>query len=58
MAEDLNHVDASDGRTVLDYVDGELERQQASPNEATLRHYRNELRKAGAKHAGEVSRRP
>lgn len=50
----LNKVDANDGRTVLDYVQKEIERNKGNVNESTLKQYYDILRKAGAKHKSEL----
>ncbi|MBD9479869.1 hypothetical protein [Pseudoxanthomonas sp. PXM02] len=51
---DLNQVDDADGRTLLDYVDKELELKRGTVNEPSLRQYHDMLRKAGAKRASEL----
>lgn len=50
----LNYVDVSDGRTVLDYIDKEINRTVGSTVEQTLRTYQNILIRAGAKRASEL----
>lgn len=51
---DLNKVDATDNRTVLDYVQVHAERAKGGAIEPKLRHYYEILRKAGAKHRHEL----
>ena len=52
---DLNVVDESDDRTVLDYVRDEIKRQtDTSPNKKVLQEYYDKLRAAGAKHKSEL----
>lgn len=51
---DLNRIDPLDKRTVLDYVDYELERKKGSAVESELKRYKENLRKAGAKYAREL----
>lgn len=51
---DLNRVDPSDGRTVLDYVQEELERNKGTSVESKLRSYYDMLRSSGAKHRREL----
>ena len=46
---DLNAVDSSDGRTVLDFVDDEISRNVGRPAEDELRYYRDFLVGAGAR---------
>jgi hypothetical protein len=50
----LNRVDASDRRTVLDYVKDELDRTSSPSIRSTLQVYYNTLRRAGAKHRSEL----
>ena len=50
----LNRVDASDQRTVLDYLKDELDRPTNPINRSTLQVYYNTLRRAGAKHRSEL----
>jgi hypothetical protein len=50
----LNRVDASDQRTVLDYVKDELDRTSHPSTRSTLQVYYNTLRRAGAKHRAEL----
>lgn len=51
---DLNRVDPSDGRTVLDYVQKEIERNKGTSVESKLRSYYDMLRSSGAKHQSEL----
>lgn len=51
---DLNKVDQTDNRTVLDYVQFHAERGKGGPLEPKLRSYYNLLRQAGAKHRHEL----
>ena len=46
---DLNRPDASDGKTVLQYVESELERSRGTPQESMYQSYYNELRRGGAR---------
>jgi hypothetical protein len=46
---DLNQVDASDGRTVLDYIQDELLKERGTRNEANLQRYFDFFRRFGAK---------
>ena len=50
----LNRVDASDQRTVLDYVKDELDRPTNPINRSTLQVYYEILREGGAKHRSEL----
>lgn len=50
----LNKVDETDGRTVLDYVRDQVERNKGLASEPVLRGYYNQLKKAGAKHKSEL----
>lgn len=52
---DLNTVDPSDGRTVLDYVQDEVKRHHGKAIEKSLRSYYDMLRSSGAKHRSELS---
>lgn len=57
MAEwnvDLNKVDKFDGRTVLDYVEYQIERMKGTPSETILLNYRRILSDAGAKRSSEL----
>ena len=51
---DLNIVDKSDNRTVLDYLRDELKANKGNPTEPQLKSYYDLLRKAGAKHKSEL----
>ena len=51
---ELNKVDSTDGRTVLDYVSDSIRDNRGLPVERNLRHYYDVLRKAGAKHRSEL----
>lgn len=50
----LNLVDASDGKTVLDYVQDKIQRNAGKETAKTLQAYYDRLRKAGAKHRSEL----
>lgn len=50
----MNKVDETDGRTVLDYVQVQLERNKGLPQEPVLKRYYDMLKKAGAKHKNEL----
>lgn len=50
----LNKVDASDQRTVLDYVKYQIEKNKGSNIESKLQHYYKILKDAGAKHKSEL----
>ena len=50
----LNKVDATDGRTVLDYVKYQMERAKGTSAERVLSLYYSSLRRAGAKHKSEL----
>ncbi|MFM7404145.1 MAG: hypothetical protein ACKO1N_08660 [Erythrobacter sp.] len=50
----LNYVDPSDGRTILDYVDEELRLNRGSTNEFQLQEFFNVMRSRGAKFAHEL----
>lgn len=57
MAEwqvNLNKVDEFDKRTVLDYVEYQMERMKGAPSELILKNYYRILRDAGAKHNREL----
>lgn len=54
---DLNIIDKSDGRTVLDYTRDRMNDFRGSPSEEVLRNYYNEFRRYGAKHAAELTNR-
>ncbi|HEY0914241.1 MAG TPA: hypothetical protein VGE22_05170 [Solimonas sp.] len=51
---DLNRVDQSDGRTLLDYVGKEIEQNKGTAIEPKLKSYYDMLRTAGAKHRSEL----
>ena len=51
---DLNQVDASDGRTLLDYVGDEREKARGTSNEAVMQRYYEMLRREGARHRHEL----
>lgn len=51
---DLNKVDVTDGRTVLDYTRSQVERNKGLPHEPVLRRYYDMFRKAGARHKDEL----
>lgn len=51
---DLNRIDPSDGRTVLDYVQKEIDRNKGLSIESKLRSYYDMLRSSGAKHRNEL----
>ncbi|WPU63842.1 hypothetical protein [Peredibacter starrii] len=50
----LNKVDASDGRTVLDYVKFHMEKNKGNTIEKKMKYYYDLLREAGAKHKSEL----
>jgi hypothetical protein len=50
----LNSIDESDGRTVLDYIEYHIEKDRGKASEPVLRRYYEMLRKAGAKHKKEL----
>ena len=50
----LNKVDVSDNRTVLDYIKYQMERNKGNALEARYKHYYDKLKKAGAKHKSEL----
>lgn len=50
----LDLVDASDGKTVLDYVQDKMERNRGKETAKTLEAYHWRLRKAGAKYRSEL----
>jgi hypothetical protein len=52
----LDAVDASDGRTLLDYVEAEMRRVKGTDTEQSLSTYRRMLINAGAKRCTELSR--
>lgn len=46
----LNKIDQADGKTVLDYVQVQIERNKGTANEPVLKNYYETLKLAGAKH--------
>ena len=50
----LNKVDETDGRTVLDYIKDQIESNKGLVSEHVLQGYYNQLKKAGAKHRVEL----
>ena len=50
----LNKVDETDERTLLDYVRWQMEENQGNPIAERMRLYYRALRKAGAKHRSEL----
>lgn len=50
----LNRVDPTDGRTVLDYVQKEIDRNKGTSVESKLKSYYDMLRTSGAKHRSEL----
>lgn len=50
----LNKVDASDNRTVLDYIKYQMERNKGNALEPKFKHYYDKLKAAGAKHKSEL----
>lgn len=53
---DLNIIDKSDGRTVLDYIRDEIAITATPHFQAKLQSYYDTLRKAGAKHSAELKK--
>ena len=51
---DLNPVDESDGRTLLDYIEFHMDKSRGGALEAKLKTYYDRLRAAGARHAREL----
>jgi len=51
---DLNRIDPVDGKTVLDFIEDELVRNQQPAIQRRLRRYYGMLREAGAKHRREL----
>ena len=51
---DFNKVDETDGRTTLDYLALQVEKNKGLPQEDVLKSYYAMLRKAGAKHKSEL----
>lgn len=54
-ALDLNHIDPSDGRTILDYTKRQLDVNRGSSNEHQLQEFFNQIRARGGKFASELS---
>ncbi|ODS90112.1 MAG: hypothetical protein ABS44_01760 [Chryseobacterium sp. SCN 40-13] len=50
----LNRIDPSDNRTVLDYISFNIERHKGNALEGMFKHYYKLLREAGAKHKSEL----
>lgn len=50
----LNKVDETDQRTVLDYIKYQIEKTKGSETAKKLKNYYDQLRKAGAKHKSEL----
>ena len=50
----LNSIDSTDSRTLLDYVESEMQRNKGDRMEDVLKGYYKILRKAGAKHRKEL----
>ncbi|MFL5784461.1 MAG: hypothetical protein ACJ76H_07635 [Bacteriovoracaceae bacterium] len=50
----LNHVDNSDHKTVLDFIDEQLAQAQGTPLEATLRRYQTLFKNNGAKNSRDL----
>lgn len=50
----LNKVDETDGRTVLDYIRDQIERNKGLASEPVLKGYHSQLRKAGARYKSEL----
>ncbi|MGJ1284869.1 hypothetical protein ACR79P_14655 [Sphingobacterium spiritivorum] len=51
---DLNHIDNSDGETVLDYASERLKTVKGTPLEKEVSNYYKILREAGARHSREL----
>lgn len=51
----LNRVDEADGRTLLDYVRSEIEKNKGTNLEPVLKGYYKVLQRSGAKHKAELS---
>lgn len=51
---DLNVIDVADGKTILDYIEGQIVSSKGTTNEKTLIRYREVFVQAGAKHAKEI----
>ena len=52
---DLNYVDESDRRTLIDFIELKIFQNMGAPYEQTLRGYYADLRERGARHCYEVS---
>jgi len=50
----LNKIDKSDGRTVLDYIQHQIDSSKGNPLEEKYQNYYNRLKAAGAKHKSEL----
>lgn len=50
----LNKVDDSDGKTVLDYIQSQIDKNKGLPAEKTLQRYYDMMKKSGAKHKSEL----
>src|SRR5690606_25460053 len=50
----LNHIDHSDNRTVLDYISFHIERNKGNALEPIFNHYYKILKRSGAKHKSEL----
>lgn len=50
----LNKVDPVDNRTILDYVQSQINQHRGNGSEAGLHYYYDRLRRAGAKHRSEL----
>lgn len=51
---DLNVVDKSDGRTLLDYISDQIKKNEGTSLEPILRSYYDRLKRYGAKHRSEL----
>ena len=51
---DFNKVDATDGRTVLDYITSQIESNKGLASEPVLKRYYDMIKKAGGKHKYEL----
>lgn len=51
---DLNFIDPADGKSVLDYVEGELEKSGGTSAEPVWRRYRDLLVRSGAMHGADL----
>lgn len=52
----LNHIDVVDNRTVLDYIQYQIEKNKGFNIVSKLQHYYKILKEAGAKHAAELKK--